>query len=67
MHRNPPGPGGVLVNTSGLGTTTPQSPNNTNASLTIDSVATDGRKSTFKKAKVRIDLKANLVPGPQQN
>ena len=63
VHRNPPGPGGVLVNTSGPGTTTPQSPNNTNASLTIDSVATDGRKSTFKKAKVRIDLKANLVPG----
>ena len=67
MHRNPPGPGGVLVNTSGPGTTTPQSPNNTSASLTIDSVATDGRKSTFKKAKVKIDLKANLLPGPQQN
>ena len=54
VHRNPPGPGGVLVSTSGPAPTTPQSPNNTAASLTIDSVATIGRKPTLKKIKVEM-------------
>ena len=59
VHRNPPGPGGVLVSTStssssGPAPTTPQSPNNTTTSLTIDSVATIGRKSTLKKIKVKL-------------
>jgi len=51
------------VNTSGQGTSTPQSPNNTSASLTIDSVATDGRKSTFKKAKDIRQVLALKQPG----
>ena len=49
VHRNPPGPAGVLVGSSSQ---EPQSPNNAAASLTIDSVVTVGRKSTVKKIKV---------------
>ena len=49
VHRNPPGPGGVLMTG---GSFTPQSPGGTAANLTIDSVAPFGRKSAIKKIKV---------------
>jgi len=66
VHRNPPGPGGVLVggnNGAGSATTTPHSPNNTAASLTIDSVATIGRKSTLKKIKDLRPVVTSKQPG----